>query len=51
MVGSRAEGLECQAEEEPALLPCIASCRITCDPPQALCHLPAGLMEPAVGIA
>lgn len=29
MVGSGAEGLECRAEEEPALLPCITSRRIT----------------------
>lgn len=39
---SRAEGLECRAEEEPAF----PACRITCDPPQALCHLPAAHMEP-----
>lgn len=31
---SRAEGLECRAEEEPAIPPCIASCRTTCDPPK-----------------
>lgn len=43
--GSRAEGLECRAEEKPAFPPCMTSCRITCDSPQALCHLSAGHME------